>query len=105
MSSLLEATAITEEALTNPQSGYTSVGSAAQLAPVLEAQVPPKRGRKPSQGEPTKKKDFRFPVRLLEALKAAADEDGMSDTEFLMSLLKGDKRIQNKLGVMTTEEC
>src|SRR2546429_642566 len=43
-----------------------------------------KRGRTPGQTEPTKKKDFRFPVRLLEALKAVADEDGMSDTELIV---------------------
>jgi DNA helicase-2/ATP-dependent DNA helicase PcrA len=63
-----------------------------------EEEVPArKRGRTPGQTEPTKKKDFRFPVRLLEALKAVADEDGMSDTELIVSMLKSDKRIQRKL--------
>lgn len=62
-----------------------------------EAPTPRKRGRTPGQSEPTKKKDFRFPVRLLEALKQVADEDGMSDTELVMSLIKSDKRIQRKL--------
>jgi ATP-dependent DNA helicase PIF1 len=65
------------------------------LRPEVQEEAPQPRKRGP-KGE-TKKKDFRFPVRLLEALKAAADEDGMSDTEFLMSLLKSDKRIQKKL--------
>jgi hypothetical protein len=88
-----------EEVLVNPQSEYTSVGSVAQLAPVMTEQIEqeaPRTSKRGPKGE-TKKKDFRFPVRLLEALKAAADEDGMSDTEFLMSLLKSDKRIQKKL--------
>jgi ATP-dependent DNA helicase PIF1 len=87
----------------DPQSEYTSVGSVAQLAPYLESQEQPRK-RGPKSGEPTQKRDFRFPVRLLEALKAASEEDGQTMTEFLMSLLKSDKRIQNKLGVMTEKE-
>lgn len=56
-----------------------------------------KRGRPSGDGEPTKKKDFRFPVRLLDALKAVADEDGMTDSEWLFALIKSDTRIQRKM--------
>lgn len=54
-------------------------------------------GRTPGVDGPTKKKDFRFPIRLLEALKSVADESGNSDTQIIVELLKGDPRIQQKL--------
>ena len=47
--------------------------------------------------EPRKRKDFRLPVDLLHALKAVADEEGTSDTEIIVNLLRGDSRIQQKL--------
>lgn len=47
--------------------------------------------------EPRHKKDFRLPVELLEALKSVADEEGVSDTDVIVQLLKSDPRIQQKL--------
>lgn len=72
--------------------------------PVKE-KAPKRRG--PKSSEPTKKKDFRLPLNLLEALKAVADETGQSDTSLIIELLKSDPRIQQKLSVMTEEvkEC
>lgn len=61
-------------------------------------------GRTPGADGPTKKKDFRFPIRLLEALKAVADESGSSDTQIIVELLKGDARIQQKLSADATAE-
>lgn len=75
------------------------------IAPIVEEQQveePRRRGR--TSGEPTKKKDFRLPVNLLEALKAVADESGMNDTALIIELLKSDPRIQQKLHVMTEKK-
>jgi superfamily I DNA/RNA helicase len=73
---------------------------ALKVTPVEAPVATPRRpgsGRTPGADGPTKKKDFRFPIRLLEALKAVADEEGSSDTQIIVELLKGDPRIQRKL--------
>ncbi|MGI9059750.1 MAG: hypothetical protein ACR2H5_14350 [Ktedonobacteraceae bacterium] len=54
-------------------------------------------GRTSGADGPTKKKDFRFPVRLLAALKAVADDEQATDTQIIIELLKSDPRIVRKL--------
>jgi len=77
--------------------GYGIVARVAEEPVVMATSRRQKSGRASGVDGPTKKKDFRFPLRLLDALKAVSDDEHATDTQIIIELLKADPRIQRKL--------